>query len=372
MSTDPNTQDKDVDIIDKAFDLGKEGIKQTGKTWRENKKSEEETKQRKNEEKEKTKQNKDEKEAETEQKAIEKEAETEQKAIEKEAEIDHKIIEKEAETEQKKNEGERKTIKDSMDIVNKSSEKITNKFNDIIKDVKDEYREHRKEADKKLVEKDNEIKEYQKSLMSAYGEVQRYKAVEEASRIISDNIIDFVDKKAKFDETIKNISYDIGEKKKELQPLEIDLNTIKTDIKSLKDSYVELGHKFEIVVKAMSELKYEHKHDFKPKKYNEKYNRKKRELKELINDISNKERQFLEKEKERLVKIEAVEPLLIEMKKAKKVKALLENNRERILTTELHKIGNLQLGNKNMDKLNMKDVIDVDDSEIFESQKLLN
>ena len=342
MATNLNTQDKDVDIIDKVSDLGKEGIKQTAKTWRENKKSEEETKQ-----------NKDKKEAETEQKAIEKEAETEQK-----------VIEKEAETEQKKNEGERKTIKDSMDIVSKSSEKIT----DIIKDVKDEYREHRKEADKKLTEKDNEIKEYQKSLMSAYGEVQRYKAVEEASRIISDNIIAFVDKKAKFDETIKNISYDIGEKKKELQPLEIDLNTIKTDIKSLKDSYVELGHKFEIIVKVMSELKYEYKHDLKPKKYNEKYNRKNRELKELINDISNKERQLLEKEKERLVKIEVLEPLLIEMKKAKKIKTLLENNRERILTTELHKIGNLQLENKNIDKLNMKDVIDVDDSEIFESE----
>ena len=346
-------------------------VNETGKTYRENKKSEEETKQKVREEKEKTKRNKDGKEAEIVQKEIDKDAETKQKAIEKEAEIDHKTIEKEAETEQKKNEGERKTIKDSMDIVNKSSEKITNKLNDIIKDVKDEYREHQKETDKKLVSKDNEIKEYQKSLMSAYGEVQRYKAVEEASRIISDNIIAFVDKKAKFDETIKNISYDIGEKKKELQPLEIDLNTIKTDIKSLKDSYMELGYKFEIVVKAMSELKYEHKHDFKPKKYNEKYNRKKRELKELINDTSNKERQLLEKEKERLVKIEAVEPLLIEMKKAKKVKALLENNRERILTTELHKIGNLQLGNKNTDMLGARDVIDVSIDEESKSDKLL-
>ena len=255
----------------------------------------------------------------TKQKAIEKEAETEQKAIEKEAETEQKKIDKEAEIEEKKME---------------------------------------------LEKKDKELKEYQKLLMLAYAEVQSFKAFEEARRIISKNIMAFVEKKAKYDEAIKNINYDIGEKKKKLEPFKKELHNIEAELKSLRDSYRELGLKFEIIVKIMSELKYEHKNDMDPARYSEKYIRKERELKELINDITNKERHFLEKEKERLIKIEEIEVLSIELKKVKKVKSLLENNRDRILDVELHKIGNLQLENKNTEKEEMKEVIDVETIDI--------
>jgi len=335
-----------------------ETVKEIGKTQREKDKSKAETEQRKTEQEEKTKRNKD----------------------EAEAGVKHKTIEKKAETEQKRYEGERRTIKDSMDIVSKTSKdamdiaskapkKTIDILNDLMKESKDEHREQQKEANRKLEAKENEIKEYQKSLISAYVEVQKYQIAEEAKRIVLDNIVSFADKKAKLDEAIKNISYDIGGKRKELQPLEMELNTIKTEIKSLKDSYDDLGRRFEIVIKTMSELKYEYKHDLDPEKYNEKYQRKEREIKELINDITNQERQLLEKEKERLIKVEIIEPISTELKKIKKLKVLLENNREKILTTELHKIGNFQLGNTNTEKLNREDIIDAE--EVTESTKFL-
>jgi len=295
----------------------KEGIKEVGKTKRKSKKYEEAIKQKK----------------------IDKEAEIEGKKIDKETEIEQKKIEKEAETAQKKDEGEKKL-------------------------TKDECNKLQKEKKMELEKKDKELKDYQNLLMKAYVEVQSFKAIEETRRIISKNIMAFVEKKAKYDEAIKNINYDIGEKKKELEPFKKELHDIEAELKSLRDSYRELGLKFEIIVKTMSELKYEHKNDMDPARYSEKYIRKERELKELINDITNKERHFLEKEKERLIKIEEIEVLSIELKKVKKVKSLLENNRDRILDVELHKIGNLQLENKNTEKEEMKEVIDVETIDI--------
>ena len=264
----------------------------------------------------------------------------------------------------KKDEGEKKLTKDFLTSINQNNEKTVNMATNIIKDTKDECNKLQKEKKMELEKKDKELKDYQNLLMKAYVEVQSFKAIEETRRIISENIMAFVEKKAKYDEAIKNINYDIGEKKKELEPFKKELHDIEAELKSLRDSYRELGLKFEIIVKTMSELKYEHKNDMDPARYSEKYIRKERELKELINDITNKERHFLEKEKERLIKIEEIEMLSIELKKVKKVKSLLENNRDRILDVELHKIGNLQLENKNTEKEEMKEVIDVETIDI--------
>ena len=334
-------------------DVAKETIKVLGETSRGNKKSEEETKQKEIQEKNETDRRK---------------TEDEQKTQQIEIKAHH-------ETEQKKNEEREKTEREKTTANKKTREKeldnnrsILEKGMDVAKEVQNEYKDIIGKKDKELAASKAEIKEYQKSLMFAYGEVQRYKAVEESRNIFAKNITNYVEKKAKFDEEIKNLNYDVDVKEKELHPLEMDLNTIETSIISLQDAYDDLGRRFEVVVKSMSDLKFEHKGDLDPQKYREKYGRKKRELIELIDDISNKELQLLKKEKERLDKIKEIEPLLIELKRTKKVKDILEISKENFLNIGILKLPNLQSENKNIDKSNTENIIDVD---VSDSKKLI-
>lgn len=356
MAIDPATAGK---FVEKVVDIEKEGIEETGKTSRENKKSEEETKQQIHKE----------------------ENETAKENKKQEEETKQKKIEEREQTEREKTTANKETRKEELDNDIKISDRVksafgktTNILNDNFKEVKNDYKEIIDKKDKELVTSKEEIKAYRKSLMSAYGEVQRYRVVEEVRNIVANNIIGYVEKKANYDEEIKNITYTIKEKEKELQPLEMELNSIKITIVSLQDAYDELGRRFEVLVKSMSELRFEHKGDLDPQKYAEKYGRKNRELIELIDDISNKELQLLEKERERLNKIEEINPLMIDLKKTKKVKDILENSREKFLTVGILEIGNLQLENRNIDTSNTEDIIDVDMSESpesSESEKLL-
>lgn len=353
----------DLEILGKAMeagvDIAKDVTKETGKTSRENKKSEEETKQQ-----------------------IHKEENATAKENKKQEEgTKQKKIEEREQTEREKTTANKETRKEELDNnikifdrVKSAFGKTTNILNDNFKEVKNDYKEIIDKKETELVASREEIKAYQKSLMSAYGEVQRYRVVEEVRNIVANNIINYAEKQAKYNEEIKNITYTINEKEKELQPLEMELNSIKTTIVSLQDAYDELGKRFEVVVKFMSELKFEHKGDLDPQKYSEKYGRKKRELIDLIDDISNKELQLLEKERERLNKIEEINPLMIDLKKTKKVKDILENSKEKFLSVGILEIGNLQLENMNIDTSNTEDIIDVDMSESpesSESEKLL-
>ena len=223
-----------------------------------------------------------------------------------------------------------------------------------------------KHFQKQLMENNQVIEGYQKSLQNAYVQVVEYKIKEEVHGIVVQKIISFSDRIAKYNEEIENAENDIRRKKKKLQPLKDALRKVEDSINLLNSAYMDLNTKFETQISVMKKLKFEYKNDMDHEKYLEKYKREESVLIQLIDDISHKELQLLHKEHDRLHKVKELEPMLNALEEVEKKLEYLKSSQKRFISVEPHKMANLKLENQNIDKSDTSEVID---AQIYESSE---
>lgn len=223
----------------------------------------------------------------------------------------------------------------------------------------------KEELKTKLLNIDN--KKY-RHLIALAKEMEQSQFREKVKEIIFEKIIDFVNAKAKFDEEIKNIEFEIRDLNKDIAPLKEEISKIEIDMKILVSSYDELNIRFEKKVEIMQRLKLEREKYSDISKFQDSFKREKTELKNLINEITDKERQLLHKEKEKLNKIQKIEPLLKQLKELKKTKNVLINSKEHFINTEILDMNSNKLKLEN--KKEIENVIDVNIEEEFKPKEI--
>lgn len=136
---------------------------------------------------------------------------------------------------------------------------------------------------------------------------------------------------------IKDIENTIKRAKNSLLPFEKILRDIEVDIKVLESKYMDLNYEFEKEIDEIENIKFEYKSIMKEEEYLKILQRKERGVRRLIDKILDRERQLLNKEKERLHKLEEMKPRERELTNLEILLESLKNQYQNLLTLELSK-----------------------------------
>jgi hypothetical protein len=265
-----------------------------------------------------------------------------------------------------------------MQTVADTTVKMADKNQNIIIDTHEKFRNSLDEIESKhkeeIAKSQEKIHNYQDMLYKTTIEIIRQRTIKEIKEEFAQNVLTLVEAKAKYEENVSKTKNDIKRIKNNLKPLQDELQKIEIEIKILESHYKKLNNDFDTLIKALDELKYEYKHNMDESKYYEIYRRKYREQKRIVDDIEQKELELLNRELERLNKIEEMEPLLQEIERNEIALEYLENEHDKLIQIGMHKLNNSQLEKQNMDEsvLEEGDIIDVPLSDLNKTEKSLS
>ena len=362
MAIDPNILEKGIEVAKGVTDIAKEGIREYGKKIAE----ENATTRHKTKEKNTTIRHETEEENRTERHrtdAVKENRETEIHATKN--------------TMNHTSDNMHKVTDSALDTIRDTTEKLTETTDKSMRHMKDSANENAgnilnisKYIHKQLMENNKANEGYQKLLWSAQKQVSAYKIREEIHREVSQKLMNFAELAALYKEKIANKKNDIRRKEEKLKPLQEALNKIEIDIKISNSEYTKFNIDFEKQIHVLKKLN-EYKNDMDYEKYLENYKREENVLVQFINDISHKELQLLDKENARLHKVEELAPMLKIWDDAKISLEYLEEENTKVQSLGMIKITNPQLEDRNADKLDTSEVIDVQPDESTGSDTLL-
>ena len=342
---------------------------------------------------------------------------TKRKEVEEEQETERHLISEKRKESEEMNETERHIVSEDnetkrhlksidkeidqgkMDAINKSSdnvkdiagnaldkthgllEKNTNKLAEVgsktadyVKEIadtsaqklQDAHDKHKREIEDKDKKHYGKMKEYQGLLQNASMEITKYRTIEEIRNQISHNVLSFADSISTYHQKIADTKNSINRAKIKLQPFQNDLQELEEKLVILDSHYEELHHGFDKQIYSLDMLKHEYKKSMKKSKYHEAYQRKKRELKHLLDEIEHKELELLNREHDRLNKVEEMEPMLQGLEHHEVALEYMENEYTKLISVGTHKISSLQTG---IEYKNIKGESETIDAQFYEESK---
>ena len=370
MATDPN-------ILEKAVEVAKEGINKIGDTVQEGIKEHGKTKRKETEEKNTTSRQKTKEKNTTIRHKIEEENTTAKHNIDATKENRETEIHATKNTMNHTSDNMHKVADGALDTIKDTTEKLTETTDKSMRHMKDSASENvgnilniSKYIHKQLMENNKTIEGYQNLLSSVQTQVSEYKIREAIHREFSQKLMNFAELSAVYKEKIANKKNDIRRKEEKLKPFQQALTEIEIDIKISNSECTKLNIDFEKQIHVMKKLN-EYKNDMDYEKYLKNYKSEKSILAQIIDDALHKESELLDKEKDRLHKVEELEPMSKIWEDAKISLEYLEEENTKVQNLGMLRISNPQLENKNADKLDTSEVFDVKLDEGSESDTFL-
>ncbi len=279
-----------------AGDIGNivsDGIKELGKTKREDTEQKERTKRESNNARQKeTKAREMRKEEVAKGSEATKQKETEEKNStarhSRDAEKETKIAEISATQDTNKN------------IMDKTANLIEKSLG-VAEKVKDGADKQMQSANEQLNQKDQAIGKYQTILQRVYKEITELRIKEEIRGEVSDKVKNFAELVTEHNEKITNIESDIKRLEKKLQPKKDELIKIDREYAILDSHYDKYNIDFDKEINAIKDLE-EYKSSMNKKEYTEAYQRRERKLLDVQDEIEHIELKMLSRERDRLAK----------------------------------------------------------------------
>jgi len=262
--------------------------------------------------------------------------------------------------------------KTTNDVMEKIAE-IGNKNIEKLIDIQDRHQSKLEERDKmhkaEIEEAQREAREYQGMLQQASVEITKYRTKHEIINQFAQNILSFAEAEAMHKQKLFDTKNAINRIKISLQPLQDNLQNLKTKIAVLESHYEKLHQDFDKQIYLLESLEHEYKDNMEESKYYEAYKREMRELKHLQDEIEHKELELLNRELDRLNKIEEIEPILQELERVEIALEYLESEHERLISIGTHRLSDLQIENQNSNETS--DIIDISTYDTSKTNNLL-
>jgi len=235
----------------------------------------------------------------------------------------------------------------ALDTANQSMNKLKEIASTSMHQVSDVHYENQRKTNKLTAM-------YQKSLQHANKKATELKIKTEIYNEFSQKILNFAQLQAGYQEKIANTENTLKRNKEKLHPQQNALQEIMIEIRILDSDYDKYQNAFEDKIHLIEKLKFEYQDSMKKSKYEKEYEKEKRELKKIQDNCAHCELILLKKEKNRLIKEEEMEPILLALQKNKMELEHLKNEHTKLISIETHKLylSQPQLKNNNIDKQN--------------------